>query len=393
MRTGSAAALCALLIQPACSSERAQEQEAVNVSVVDGVLRVHVASLAPDGVAQWSVDEIFTTAAPATRLELFQVTGARFLENGTLALANSGTGEILVIDTLGTLLRRMGGKGAGPGEFTWISGLDVDTSGHVIAYDPRQGRLTRLTSDGAVVETRPLAPPNRVVDLEPITFLSDGRVAAVYGDMRIFAASGERRDTTPLMLFDAEGARADTIGMWPATEWSFISLPNGASRAQVGFGGAVAYAGRNGRFAIGSTDTLNIAVYDDAVLAMRIGGGQSVTVEAADVERWREDLLARRAQAPEEIRRALAEVPYRSTYPAFHDLVVDDDGRVWIASSAAPAAAERHWLVIGRDGAAAGRLMLPAATQVLDAAGDRIAVLSRDELDEEYIAVLRITRQ
>lgn len=372
----------------ACAGEAGRNDTGSTVTNVAGVLHVNLRSLPPERVPQLHAEEVFTTAA---RHELFHVTAARFLEGGDLALANAGTSEILVLDASGALAHRSGGSGEGPGEFAWISALDVDTSGNILAYDPRQGRLTRMTVDGSVIETRPLSPPNRIVDLQPLAELNDGRIAAVYADLRVFAAGGEARDTIPLMLFDADGARADTLGMWPATEWAFIAIPRGASRSPVGFGGSAAYAGRNGRFAIGSTDTLDVVVYGaDGELEMRIAGGVRAEVDPADVERWRQDVLASRSQAPEELRRALADVPYRSTYPAFADLALDDAGRIWIGSYARPAAVERDWIVIGTDGAVDGRLTLPASSRILDIAGDRIAVLSRDALDEEYVSVHRL---
>lgn len=378
----------------ACGGGAAQSSPSVTTSEINGVVHVRVESLAPRDAPQLTVHEVFTTAAPATRLELYQVTAARFLDNGVLAVANSGTGEIIAIDSTGMETGRMGRKGEGPGEFTWISHLDVDSAGNLIAYDPRQGRLTRFDADGVVADTRPLAPPNSVVDLQPLAVLDDGRLAAVYGDMRMFALSGERRDTTPLMLFDADGARADTIGMWPATEWAFMSGGGGALRAEVGFGRKAYWAGRDGRFAIGTNDSVDIAVYDGASEPfMRISGPPAPAVEPAAVERWRDDLLADWSTMPIEMQTAIADLPHRETYPGFETLAMGDDGSIWIGVFARPGQDERAWLVLGRDGRPHGRVTLPAAARVLDIAGDRIALLSRDELDEEYIHVLRIERE
>ena len=387
MRRQAIIMVCALLA--GCSGDASPRTDPATVTTVDGVLHVSFPSFPPDGVSQIHASEVFTTA---TNIELYNVTAARFLPDGRLAVANAGTNEILVLDPTGELRQRLGGEGEGPGEFSRISALHVDTAAHIRAYDPRLGRLTRMSADGSSVETHRLAPPNRIVDLLPLAFLSDGRIAAIYGEMRSFGRSGVGRDTVPLMLFDADGTRADTIGLWPATEWAFMAIPQGAAREEVGFGGALAYAGRNGRFAIGSTDTLNIVVYDaDAQPIRRIAGGPTVEVDAADVERWRSDMVESWSRAPEEMRRALVDVPHNPTYPAFSHLVLDDVGRLWIGAYARPTAAERAWVVIGTDGEVQETLMLPAEARILDVASDRIVLLSRDELDEEVLSVLAVT--
>jgi hypothetical protein len=126
---------------------------------------------------------------------------------------------------------------------------------------------------------------------------------------------------------------------------------------------------------------------------MRISGPPAPAVEPAVVDRWRDDLLADWSTMPAEMQTAIADLPHRETYPGFESLVVADDGSIWIGSFVRPGEDERQWLVLGPDGEAQGRVTLPAAAEVLDIAGDRIALLSRDDLDEEYVHVLRIERE
>ncbi len=383
----SVSALCVLVTLFACG-DGSHPASSVSVTEADGVLHVELPSLDAVEALDLSVETLYTTGGD---VDLFQVTGARFVQDGLLAIANSGNGEILLIDDAGNLQRRIGRRGEGPGEFAWIAGFDVGVSGELVVYDPRLARLTRLRADGSVSEVIRLAPPNRVIDLEVLTILNNGSIAAVYGARRTFAQSGERRDTIPLMLFDREGSSPDTIGMWPATEWAFASFAGVAARGEVGFGRTAAYAGRTGRFAIGSTDTIEISVFDeDGRLVMRVAGGEAVAVAETDIQLWRQDLLERRSQAPDELRRAFDEFPHRSSFPGFQDLAVDDAGRIWIGSYPRPRQSERAWLVIDSNGHAWGNLMLPVSARVLDVAGDRIAIIWRNELDEEFLSVLRI---
>lgn len=272
-----------------------------------------------------------------------------------------------------------------------MTALDVDGAGNLIVYDPRETRLTRLTSTGDVLETERLSSEAAVVDLYPLSELADGRMLAVFGAVRVFGRSGESRDTVPLVVVDPSGARWDTLGTWAAQEWANFEFPGGVTRAEIGFGRRLAYSGRGGRVALGSTDSLSVTVFDDTGrLSMQIvGWGSSEDIGAADVDRWRTELLDQRSQAPEEIRRWLSSAPHRDTYPAFEDLLVDDRGRIWIGMF--PRAAEsQDWLVVGPDGRLEGKFTVPGGSRLLDAAGEHVALLRRGAVDEEYVAVMAI---
>lgn len=365
------------------------------VTEVDGVLHVRLPAVEFDA-PEWRLREVYATSEGESRLELFRVTGARFVDDGALVLANSGTSELVYLDRAGRLERRFGRAGSGPGEFRGMSTLDVDRSGNLTVYDPRELRLTRLTPAGDVVETTRLSSEDAVVDLLPLSELVDGRILAVFGAVRSFRLSGESRDTVPLVLIDPAlidpaGARWDTLSTWAAREWAYFQFAGGVTRAEVGFGRDLVYSGRSGRVALGSTDSLSVAVFDETGnLAMEITGwGPVGTVDLETADRWRAEFLEQRSQAPPEILRLLEDVPHRDSYPAFEYLLVDAVGRVWIAMYPRPGE-DQDWFVVGLDGRVEGRLTLPNGSTLLDATDERVAVLRRNDLDEEYVVVMEI---
>jgi hypothetical protein len=386
-----AALTCAIGLGIVSSCGGGGEKQEPVIAEVDGVVHVRLPSRDLSDAPAWRFREIYRTSASGSGIELFRVVGARFLDDGTLVIANSGTRELLYLDGAGGLARKFGQVGRGPGEFSMMSALDVDGSGNLIVYDPREMRLTRVTSTGDFLETQRLSSEDAVVDLYPLSELADGRILAVFGDVRVFGGSGESRDTVPLVVVDPSAARWDTLGIWPAQEWANFEFAGGVTRAEVGFGRRLAYSGRGGPVAVGSTDSLNLTVFDGTGrLAMQIAGwGSSEDVGADDVDRWRTELLDRRSQAPEEIRRWLSNTPCRDTYPAFDGLLMDDRARVWVGMF--PRAGESQgWLVLGADGRLEAQFTLPSGSRLLDAAGDHVALLRRNALDEEYVVVMAV---
>lgn len=362
----------------------------VSVTEADGRLRVELPALDALDPPRWVYGPGSSTATTAPDLDLFRVTAARFLPSGALAVASSGNQEVVVLDADGSVGSRLGRDGEGPGEFRAISALLVDDEDRLVVYDPSVGRLTTFATDGSVAGTRPLAPPNRVVDLQPLALLDDGRVLAIYGAMRFFLQGGEARDTTPLMVFDSAGAVADTLRQYAAREWAFVGHSRGAARTEVGFGRSLAYDGRSGRAVLGSTDSLALTVYGaDGEPVMEVaGGGPGPVVPDTELEAWREAQDRRFESAPAAIREAFSDIPHRERYPAFDGLLLDDAHRIWIGHYPAPSDTLRHWTVLGPDGHIAGRVTLPVDITLLDAAGDRLAVLQMTELGEPQVAVL-----
>lgn len=387
----SALTLVAATTALACSGPDAGTAGGVTVTDSAGVTTVQIDDLAaltlPERAATTSV-EIGRRAGS----ELFRVSAGRLLADGGLALGNDGTSEVLYVDRAGEIVRRVGGAGEGPGEFGSITSFPRAHGDTLTVYDVRLGRLTILDPAGDVVQTRPLPPPNRAVDLEPLIVDDDGRVLAVFGASRIFQQDGVRRDTVPLLLVDS-ASTADTLGLWPGRQWSFVSTDRGAFRTEFGFGRSLEASGRDGRVVIGSTDRLALTVVDgtgDETLRIE-GSAPNRPVPEDDVAAWRADRVDGLPEdLPASAREAIETAPYNETYPAFSGLLLDGDGRIWIGEPEVMGADERRWTALAQDGTPRFRVTLPASAEPLDAAGDRLVVLDETELGEEIVRILTL---
>lgn len=328
-------------------------------------------------------------------LELYRVSAARFLTSGDLVIANAGTPELLVLDGDGRLKHRVGEAGEGPGQFGTITSVHVTDAGTVVAYDDRQGRLTEFDSGGALLGTRRMTDPNPVSDLIPLIASMPGPVLAVYGDNRRFGKGGTiRRDTTPLLRFTGSNPVPDTVSRWASKVWSFENVGMGTTRTEPAFSPDLLIAGRSHRAVFADTHEPRVTVVDEegrTVMSVRWDATPEPVTDA-DVAAWKNARAAGFSdELPAEVRRIFLNVTHNDTHPLLNGVMVDAEGRVWIAPSELESGNTRTWILLDPDGAARGGMSLPASARILDAAGGRVAVLDRNRLDVEVITVYSLT--
>lgn len=350
---------------------------------------VRVVTLPTEGPPAGTADTTIELYRTHGELDLYRVSGAVFLPDGGLAIANSGAHEIIFLDPEGEPVRRYGREGQGPGEFASIRAIGLTIDGALWAYDDRLGRLTMIPDPGEEPRTRPLRPADRVTSLEPLLVDPEGPILAIRGEHRVFKMSGESRDTVPLLLVPPDGA-TDTLGRWPGLEKAFTAIEGGGSaQMRIGFGRDLHTASHSGTAVLGSSDAIDLSVFDHrGELTMKIvGDSPAVPVSESVAGAWRRERADALSEYPE-YAAAYLEVRVSETYPAFDALAMDERGRVWIALHPAGQSTRTLW-VVGSDGPEAS-VVGPADGTLLAAMEDRIAVLRRSDFDEEYLVVFRI---
>lgn len=359
----------------------------VEVTDSGGVVTVALGRVADLSPPQLTPTLVYSTLR--NDIPLFQVAAAILLDGGRVALANSGTREVLLLTADGSLENRTGGPGEGPGEFGEITAMFKALDGFLV-YDARMGRMNEFTDSGDFVASWTFGSGSRIVDLKPLARGVGGETLAIVGDSRYFDADGVRRDTTPLLMFPQPEGNPDTLALLPAAELSYQTIPGGIStRFDVGFGLDVVAFGLEDRAVVGETGSLDLSVYrTDGTRTRRIfGDGGGASVSAGDVAEWRSEQLAEAGGLPPEFVEALENVPHNETFPAFETAVLGPGEMVWIALYARPADETRAWLVVGPDGEMIGRMDLPAGARVLAVGADRVALVQRDEMDVEDFRV------
>ena len=114
--------------------------------------------------------------------ELFRVLGAVRLPGGGVVVANSGSGELRFFAADGTLVRRVGRKGEGPGEFTRIEGFWPFRGDSPIVWDRGLARLRVFSATGEL--GRVFAPERKGLNPRVLRPLDDGSFILEDGSIR-----------------------------------------------------------------------------------------------------------------------------------------------------------------------------------------------------------------
>jgi len=388
----------------------APEVDLPSVSTADsaGVTTVRVHRLDDLDLPTWEANLVFSTASSDSLL-LGQFAVALFLPDGSL-LVGSGV-DLFQLDTDGTLLRRIGRAGDGPGEFRGIGRLLI-TEDSLIAVSEAwsgPGRMTVMRPDGSMA--RYIARLGGAVSpaaREPVALLGRGVILSTYGQFMPNRGevpgipSGElERDPMPLFVHDSTGMIRDTLGSWLGLERARLLMEGHTVRITVPFARSVVHDGRGGVAVIGPTDSLDLSVYDAGRLTLRITGSaphRPVTPE--HLEEWRGVMQTWNGSDGLIFLDLMRNAPRVPELPAVGAVVVDDQRNLWVGGYASAGDTIRTWTVFSREGVPLARLDLSAVTdpvfhgphELLDVQGDRLAVLRPGEDGEAIIEVWQLRR-
>lgn len=347
-----------------------------------------------------------------------------FTEINSIAVAESGTvyvddaheSSIREFGADGKFVRWIGRGGEGPGEFRSIAGVSLLPDGRLAAWDRGNRRITVFGTDGEyeeAVRTEGVGPPYPFVDR---AFLTDS--AGRYY-LRILAKppspASDLREMAGVrygyLRLSPDGTVLDTIvaprTMPPGLAESIViytragdrsPFPEEALDALSPFGHLV--AGHNGTYAFSILDP-------SGTIEVEREGFQPVEVKAEERAQWR----ARVAFAARRSGMSFRDVPTRK--PAYRDLWVDLDGRIWLhryteaVDSGEPI--PELWLdylegdepritwaepslfdVYSANGQPLYCVQAPADAEVLTSRGSLVWGILRGALDEEYVVSWRI---
>ena len=321
-----------------------------------------------------------------------------FLSDGRIVVANGGSQELRFFDKTGTWIRSIGRSGSGPGEFNSLGWLHVGTADSLLTYDWGQLRVSVFSPDGQYERSYMLGPDGGGGTLRPQAALANGAIIASTQssvDMSS-AAPGVRRDTSLLLLFDAQGRPLDSLGRFPGSEAWIDRTERSMSVQNRPFGKQLTVRAHANAVYVGSADTHEITVLESSGRAERTlrWSGSLMPISPPVIDAY---VTATVADAPSERRAAAIEMlrraPYPPAMPAFATFVVADDGTVWVGRYLARGQGERRTFdVLDASGTVLGSVEMPARFSPSQVTRDRVIGTWRDEDDVVHIRVYRFLR-
>lgn len=293
--------------------------------------------------------------APRWTLEPLWTSSDTLLLSGVLLMAPDSRGRLYVYDMdLGVLLlggngsvvRKIGREGEGPGEHLWIGHLQVIEGDTVLLWDSRQGRLSAFDPDSGRFAydrsfgRRTTTGNGRLFGPPRWVHRSSGAPERYVAANASFVPPGGNEEDRAWVVRILDGAGVfvrDSILVFPPGE--SVAVERGRTLSifnhPLGHQGLVR-VGPEDRLHYAHTDTPRVRILD--LEGRSIGGFELLRerrpVTEEDLERTIEGMSrsGHFADVAEELAEGIREgAPER--HPIFRDFLVDDGGRIWIPAS------------------------------------------------------------
>ncbi len=343
----------------------------------------------------------FSKVGPATRLS-----------DGNIVVADLAELSLVVFNARSETVRQIGRKGQGPGEFERISSLIRLPGDTLIVADSPGRRLTYFRPNGTLIRVvdlanislpramNPRSTPSRSVTLAQIA------VVARFGDGSFLLTTTRptewealppppnvRQTSVYLHHLDPRTQRTDTVGKYTTQPW-FALYPHGApigdhAVVELRFAATGSIAAIPEGFYETSGDRYEIRKRDtQGRLAATVRWCRPpVPLTPAEINRWR---AAQNPRASEVYKRMFAEaadrVQYPRTKPAFTQLLVDSEQRIW-AREFGLEMDEPIYHVFDRNGRYLSNVRMPRDVEIMEIGRDYVLAHDINEDDIDRILV------
>lgn len=350
-------------------------------------------------------DPVFTIG-DGEDLPLNRVRAARLLPDGRVAIAHGTSPHVVLVEPESGRAATVASSGEGPAEVRSAAALHIESGGeHLGVYDPAGRRYVVFELDGQLVEERSLravwpddAGPAVRLWGPPAFLPREGE--AFYLGARAALPTAEGAGRAELPLVRVRGSQVDTVTRYRGMAF----FRKGRQVGPVLLGAGVEFAASPAGVWVGDTGMPSVARWSapgppDLIVRWRRDVDRTLTDD--DVRDLIDQLMA---QIPEHQRQAARryaeEPPMPERYPAFGDLLVDGRGDLWVGERYGLELPQirflpneyRSWALFASDGTPVGRVLTPPRTNLLDARGDRLLGLHKDELGVETVRLYRLER-
>ena len=379
-----------------------------------------VAGIGVTGAVAQGVPELHTAATPLfhssassdDRVSLIgRLSRALLLSPDRLVFVDLSLNWLVFVNTSDGSVVTAGRKGEGPREFRLPILMGRSADGTVVVWDALHRRVEFVNADGTFAEAPEFdGPVFASMTIQASAGYSDGTVVITDDGFPIGIPGQLRREPgvfRQTVTFQAAvpNRTPSLIAQFSGPEYYLERQGSRSSMRPVIFGHELHYTQVGQHLAVAQTDlgAAHILDLSGAMVAEVplpppiVMSDEQISVVRKRIEDMAKDGAGRRSQTgvPASLPRPaepflFRNLPANNVAPGINHMLGDLDGRLWLRIFR-PGEEAEHWQVWEIDGPNLKfTLTLREGEELLDAAGDRVLVRTRDEFDAEYLVLRRI---
>ncbi|HKS07665.1 MAG TPA: 6-bladed beta-propeller [Gemmatimonadaceae bacterium] len=348
--------------------------------------------------------------------EIGTVDGMAVAPDGRVYVWDEKTPSLWMLNADGTGLKRIGRKGAGPGEYDGINGITIRPDGKLAAWDAGNSRINIYNADGSFVANWLIKMSGRTYTSGALTADVRNRVWMQWSVPNPANPTDRQQNLGAIVGYDLAGVLRDTIiiPQYPGDPILRAQSPDGGSRMgrTLPFGTSTRSATSPLGFVVsgpGRPYVFNTTFNGRPVRVEREYTPVAVTRDERDKYHAQLEASMRRTQP--DWKWSGPDIP--DTKPAYGSFLIGAEGRIWVQLSVesekytpdAPATAqpnplpvvpyrsrELRWDIYEPDGKFVGRVAVARGFTPYAARGDAIWGVTRDADDVPTVVKLRPAR-
>ena len=401
----------AILILANCRAS--DSRDSASTTADSAGVRITTINASPSALDEWTLaptpDLTLTGVEAGDSAAFAHVGAARWLSDGRIVVVDAEARRLLLFDDKGKLVKTLGRRGSGPGEFRYVTSVTVLPGDSLLTFDKSLRRLTVWHPEGGYVRGMPVGGTSLESWPEDAWLWNRGSIVVMQLSITpqdsIPPGAGVRRwpMRARLTLHDTSGRAVASSpqfdGMYTGVyERGDTRLPF-SNRPFAAVGRDRIYFGSGANFALAYLNSEFVAAGELRWPAQRedLSQAEVAAVKAEAVALAGTNVPPDQLARPFEINFAAQILPRER--PAIGRVFVDHSDRLWVErfeatrlGSSLQKAGDR-WTVLRRDGAPVARLRLPAATRLEDVRGRRALLVVRDSVDVQTVVVREIRTQ
>lgn len=318
--------------------------------------------------------------APDETGALFDVRAASVLHDGRIAVANNGSGQILLFGSSGIFEASAGRRGFGPGEFRVITAVSAAPGDSIVAFDPSLRRVSYFDAEGDFARSYSVAggPAPAAGVLKAGGWLADGSFVVVEHHVPVERDPGgpdgiiRYRTSATLLVLAPDGTTVASLDGLSGDE-SVIgvsSVDGGGLRIRT-----VRSPDLHSLRVTARGEAIVSGVTDSYALTLRSAAAEPVMLLRVRSEALNGSTLIDGAQAQSTV---------VDVHPKFGRVLLSPRGDLWVEEGAGDEDAH-SWATFGPDGEWRGRIAAPEGLEVIEVGAEHVLGLHRDELGVEWL--------